>query len=157
MACDTMALSGSSTVSYISWMQSTTQAPVSLPSYHHNVPPIQTLHSNSQRSTGYHHLGRTVSSAYLHLPTYLPTAYVSTSTYVRTYRTYMPGRRDNQSSLPTYSYRTWRIPSIALIRARSFGPAVRRPPMNTISTYRKVKFLIRHADAVFWSNRFLKS
>lgn len=61
MACDIMALSSSSTVSYISWMQSTTQAPISLPPYHHNVPPIQTLHSTSQRSTAYQHLGRTVS------------------------------------------------------------------------------------------------
>ncbi|XKL67986.1 hypothetical protein PGB90_003477 [Kerria lacca] len=59
MACDIMALSSSSTVSYISWMQSTTQAPISLPPYHHNVPPIQTLHSTSQRSTAYQHLGRT--------------------------------------------------------------------------------------------------
>lgn len=60
MACDIMALTGS-TVSYISWMHSTTQAPASLPPYHHNVQPIPALHSASQKSTGYHHLTRTVS------------------------------------------------------------------------------------------------
>lgn len=72
MACDMTALSPSSTVSYISWMRSTTPAPASLPSYHRQVVPVPQLHSASQRSVVQYRAGKVVSMAWLGLSSPFP-------------------------------------------------------------------------------------